>query len=342
MKWDDCKVVRFAGGKLKPGPGIAGVVVNNPLCWFLLNYDEQGDTFYMSTPSSSSSSVNSPSSSLEDSLKIDLTLDDMSFTDGRSDPLEFLLQSISTSPDSTDSSSSSSSSQANSPPEWPQMPAWPQDTKLGDMNSDFDFSFPMDLDFNSNPAVDPSSLHFNTSMFSQQSTAIVPDNEFLMTSNALADEVLAGSMFSFDSPVNPWTPQPAPVFNRRLSITSSSSSSGASLSPVIEHRPPVSTSSVSSGSSDNGHVENDPAFELAQRVRQVAGVTLAVPVSAQVQQMAAAGESQSSLNSLARFLTCIFRRSSQATHSSSSPIQCHSCTHKACDYQTSSLSRAQL
>ena len=213
----------------------------------------------------------------------------MTFGDGRSDPLEFLLQSISTS-DNTDSSSSSSSSQANSPPEWSQMSSWPpSETKLSDLGSDFDFTFPMDLDFNSNPAVDPSSLHFNTSMFSQQSTSVVPDNEFLMSSNAITEEVLAGSMFSYETPANSWTPQAPPGLARRLSITSSSSSSGASLSPVIDHRPPVS--SGSSVSSNNGHFENDPAFELAQRVRQVAGVTLAVPVSAQVQQMAAAGKS---------------------------------------------------
>ncbi len=241
----------------------------------------------MSTPSSTSS-AGSPSSGLEDALKIDLSLDDMSFGDPRSDPLEFLLQSISTSPDSNDSSSSSSSSQANSPPEWPQMSAWPApETKLSDLGSDFDFAFPMDLEFNPNPAVDPSSLHFNTSMFSQPSTGIIPDNEFLINSNAIADEVLSGSMFSFESPA-PWTPQPPQPLNRRLSITSSSSSSGASLSPVIEHRSSAST--TSSSSSDNGRPENDPAYELAQRVRQVAGVTLAVPVSAQIQQMAAAGE----------------------------------------------------
>ncbi|KAI0777175.1 hypothetical protein BD413DRAFT_638577 [Trametes elegans] len=74
-----------------------------------------------------------------------------------------------------------------------------------------------------------------------------------------------------------------PRTGRRLSITSSSSSSGASLSPVME-----ATASVSS-SPPSEVILGDPASELAQRVRQMAGVTWAVPVSAQVQQLAAAG-----------------------------------------------------
>lgn len=54
----------------------------------------------------------------------------------------------------------------------------------------------------------------------------------------------------------------------------------------MEHASVSSTSSPSSGESSP---PSDPASDLAQRVRQMAGVTLAVPVSAQVQQMAAAG-----------------------------------------------------
>lgn len=69
---------------------------------------------------------------------------------------------------------------------------------------------------------------------------------------------------------------------RRLSVTSSSSSSGASigLSPVMQ---PMSATPVDSASPASSSYSTDPVEELAQRVIQSAGMMLAVP-SSQAQQ----------------------------------------------------------
>lgn len=219
--------------------------------------------------SSSSSSVNSPSTSFEDKLKSELSLDNIHFGDGRTDPLDILLQTISNAEHSDASTASASPDFSN----WPQS----MNEKPTDF-SDFEFSLPMDLDFNPNMAVDPSALHFSPSIFAPQST----NDVHYLGANDFTNEFISASMFPFESENtnNAWN---GTTNGRRLSITSSSS--GASLSPVIGHQSSV----ASSASSDSGHSESDPAAELAHRVRQIAGVTLAVPVSAQVQQLAAAG-----------------------------------------------------
>ncbi|PCH44728.1 hypothetical protein WOLCODRAFT_139190 [Wolfiporia cocos MD-104 SS10] len=217
----------------------------------------------MSTPplSSDSSSASSPSPSVDNSqFPSDETLD-------------LLLQTISQNVDSA-----SDSSQVNTPPEWERLSSWVRpDGKMPDFG-DFNFSLPMDLDFNPNMSVDPSTLHFN-SLFDSANLALPNDNAFLMPpGNIPNDFPLSGAddmSWLTQSHVEPTT-------GRRLSITSSSSSSGASLSPVMD------AASVSSTPSSDSWL-NDPAQELAHKVRQMAGVTLAVPVSAQVQQMAAAG-----------------------------------------------------
>lgn len=145
----------------------------------------------------------------------------------------------------------------------------------------------MDLDFDPTMAVDPSALHFNTSMFTQSSLS---DGPYHLPSTAQGDDLMSASVFSHTQPMWSQEAHAGTRPGRRLSITSSSSSSGASLSPILE---PQSTAgnSPSSANSDCGDYslnEPDAASELAQRVRQTAGVTLAVPVSAQVQQLAAA------------------------------------------------------
>jgi hypothetical protein len=162
--------------------------------------------------------------------------------------------------------------------DWTQMSTWADDKQI-DLAADFNFNFPMDLDFDPTMAVDPSALHFNTSMFTQ------PSSTASRHGTSQSDEVSMTSMFSWPED-NSSADQ---GIGRRLSITSSSSS-GASLSPIIAPQPYVS-SSASSASSDIGDYsfnESDPAVELAHRVRQSSGVTLAVPVSPQVQKLAAA------------------------------------------------------
>lgn len=217
--------------------------------------------------------MNSPDTTFDEKLKSDLSLDGIHFGDGRTDPLDILLQTISNAEHSDASTTSGS----------PDFSGWPTHTndKPPEFTSDFDFSLPMDLDFNPNMAVDPSALHFNPSIFAPQSNDV-----YHLSQNDFASEFISASMFPFETEhaSNSWN-NGTTTNGRRLSITSSSSSSGASLSPVISHQSSV----ASSASSDSGHSESDPASELAHRVRQIAGVTLAVPVSAQVQQLAAAG-----------------------------------------------------
>jgi hypothetical protein len=70
--------------------------------------------------------------------------------------------------------------------------------------------------------------------------------------------------------------EPVDIKPRRLSVTSSSSDStgsGPTFSPL-----PESPGYTSDSSQDSGAVA-DPATELAQRVRQLAGVMFAVPTS---------------------------------------------------------------
>ncbi|KAI0634809.1 hypothetical protein C8Q77DRAFT_655496 [Trametes polyzona] len=232
----------------------------------------------MSTPpplSSSSSSTNSPSPpSPAAELKAD-----------PSDTLEFLLQTMAQAQAHAQHGQSqhgSDSSFDSNEPDWTQLSAWTQqqqDQKF-DLASDFNFSLPMDLDFDQNMAVDPSALHFTT-IFDHSAFAMPPaEGSFLM-----ANEMVPNNQTLYPTSDNAsWSSAHIePQTGRRLSITSSSSSSGASLSPVMEP-----ASAVSSSPSSEVNL-SDPASELAQRVRQMAGVTLAVPVSAQVQQLAAAG-----------------------------------------------------
>ncbi|KAI0360421.1 hypothetical protein OH77DRAFT_1418340 [Trametes cingulata] len=236
----------------------------------------------MSTPpplSSSSSSTNSPSPTTPHTeLKAD-----------PSDTLEFLLQTMAQAQahhaQSHTQQGSDSSFESNHEPDWTQLSAWtqPQDQKF-DLSSDFNFTLPMDLDFDQSMAVDPSALHFNA-IFDQSAFAMPPSEGSFLMSNMPNEMAPNGQLLYPESEESSSWAQShhEPRTGRRLSITSSSSSSGASLSPVMEPAASVSSSPPSEVNLA------DPASELAQRVRQMAGVTLAVPVSAQVQQLAAAG-----------------------------------------------------
>lgn len=182
------------------------------------------------------------------------------------------------------SSEESTSSQADSPPDWSQFSSlWdgdttfqpqPTNTKFDPTSFDFALNLPlpldMDLDFNPSLAVDPAALHFNPNILTTTDLSSFPPQQQVAFPQNLAP--------------------------RRMSITSSSSS-GASFSPVLD---PTASSSISSIPSTttaspnlpyathvpaNGIV-NDPVADLAQSVRQAAGVTLAVPVQGQAEQLA--------------------------------------------------------
>lgn len=145
-----------------------------------------------------------------------------------------------------------------------------------------DFSMNMDMDYSS-MGIDPSSLHFNPPglNFSFDDPSTIPAGTF--------GEFFPS--FSFEYPT-PNSSQSSDIsspesFNkkRRLSVTSSSSSSGVSLSPLPENAPSPPSGYTSDNTSTKEEptlglemlVSNgDPAAELAQRVRQAAGVMLAV------------------------------------------------------------------
>ena len=230
----------------------------------------------MSTPppsaSSSSSETNSPSPTTPTA---DLKQDP-------SETLEFLLQTMAAQAHAhAQQAQGSDSSFDPNQHDWSQLNSWAashNDQKY-DLSSDFNFSLPMDLDFDPNMAVDPSALQFS-SLFDHSAFALSQHDSPFVANNDIGhagNQMLFSEDFSmpFESPET-----------RRLSFDDSSSSSsvsGASYSPVMEASQSVS------GSPPSDVILNDPASELAQRVRQMAGVTLAVPVSAQVQQLAAAG-----------------------------------------------------
>jgi hypothetical protein len=161
------------------------------------------------------------------------------------------------------SSTDSASSQADSPPDWSQFSSlWDNDTtnlKFDPATLDFGLNVDlnMDLDFNPSLAVDPSALHFDPKMFVTTELSPFPHQQQVVFPHSLAP--------------------------RRMSITSSSSS-GASLSPIQD--PAATTPHLLPGA----HIPalataNDPVDELAQSVRRAAGVTLAVPVEGQAEQL---------------------------------------------------------
>jgi hypothetical protein len=180
------------------------------------------------------------------------------------------------------SSEESTSSQADSPPDWSQFSSlWddhntfqPQATnaKFDPTSFDFALNLPldMDLDFNPSLAVDPAALHFNPNILTTTDLTSFPPQQ----------------QVAFPQNLGP----------RRMSITSSSSS-GASFSPVLDPTAPSSIPSVPSTTAaspnlpsathvpTNG-IANDLVADLAQSVRQAAGVTLAVPVQGQAEHLA--------------------------------------------------------
>lgn len=151
-----------------------------------------------------------------------------------------------------------------------------------------------DMDFDLSMTIEPSALHYDFAKLAQ-SMNYTNDNQYTSYSAELEStqfpftfqSVLAAGDISSESA----SPVSHSKKERRLSITSSSSSSGASLSPVPESLPSpqpgcASDSVRSQAEYAQTHADpyaNDPAAELAQRVRQSAGVTLAVPIGSHFQ-----------------------------------------------------------
>ncbi|KAJ3970895.1 hypothetical protein EV361DRAFT_826277 [Lentinula raphanica] len=209
-----------------------------------------------SPPASTSSNTSS-----KGSPQPDLELDP-------SDPLNLLLRNSQSMDNSMDESSS-----GESPPDWSQLSAlW--SSFEGNLTGDFkpfpdvmDYNIPInsELDFTSPMAIDPHALHFDSQKLGLDDFSLLSDTK-----------PIQNNLFSFQSELST-SPQ-----GRRLSVTSSSSSSGASLSPIIDPSPAPSLLDAPQVLPLNSL--DAAAEELAQRVRQSAGIMLAVPMNGQSHQ----------------------------------------------------------
>ncbi|KAJ3756889.1 hypothetical protein EV360DRAFT_47138 [Lentinula raphanica] len=209
------------------------------------------------SPPASTSSNTSSTGSPQPDLELD-----------PSDPLNLLLRNSQSMDNSMDESSS-----GESPPDWSQLSAlW--SSFEGNLTGDFkpfpdvmDYNIPInsELDFTSPMAIDPHALHFDSQKLGLDDFSLLSDTK-----------PIQNNLFSFQSELST-SPQ-----GRRLSVTSSSSSSGASLSPIIDPSPAPSLLDAPQVLPLNSL--DAAAEELAQRVRQSAGIMLAVPMNGQSHQ----------------------------------------------------------
>ena len=181
-----------------------------------------------------------------------------------SDPLNLLLHNNAHNHDSP--LDVISSSQPGISSDWSHLTAlWPSTDRFLGENLKFpelEFNH-MDLDYNPTMAVDPSALHLASTH---------PQHSFFRPNGVLSYDLLATSFpFTFSSDESGGSSHEY-TKPRRLSMTSPSSSSGASLSPVMESMTTVASSQL-----------KELADELANRVRKSVGVTLAVPLGIQKQ-----------------------------------------------------------
>jgi hypothetical protein len=212
-----------------------------------------------------------------------------------SDPLNLMLHN--SLQNSDDSSMEDSSCEGASPPDWSQISSLWSENDLGQTKSFPDImdftdhsSLPMDMNFNPNMSIEPSALHFDPTKFN-----IYP---YDLHSPPYSNDLFAPQFpFTFQSPYSTSlsssdsSPQLSTQGRRRLSITSSSSSSGASLSSVSDSNsaPEIALPAYPADHADNATEDqppmhtDDPMAELAERVRQSAGVMLALPMAAHLQ-----------------------------------------------------------
>lgn len=243
---------------------------------------------------SMSFSAPSPASS-SDSYSPQTTSSDLGIDP--SDPLNLMLHNSLHS--SEDSPMEDSSCDGASPPDWSQISSLWTEHEMGNTKpymDIMDFTDPsslyMDMNFNPSMAVEPSALHFDPTKFN-----INQDYPYDLQLSSYSNDLLAPQFpFAFEASYNPSlstsgsSPQLFSQSPRRLSITSSSSSSGASLSSVSDSTPTSEASVSTSTDTQNAPAEDqpikhadDPMAELGERVRQSAGVLLALPMAAHLQ-----------------------------------------------------------
>ena len=168
------------------------------------------------------------------------------------DPFTYLLQ-----PDAMATDDLTQSSSVN---DWSSFTSLadnsihPSHSKVDAMgfSEEFNFAIPMDLGLEST-FVDPSALHFNTSIFTQPGPSVDGFNPAPTEPTPSLTQLLG---------------QNGPHSGRRLSVTSSSSSSGASFSPILERQ---STPEITATIPTSSHEE------LAQKVLRAIGMALNVP-----------------------------------------------------------------
>ncbi|KAG6815805.1 hypothetical protein H0H87_011204 [Tephrocybe sp. NHM501043] len=157
----------------------------------------------------------------------------------------------------------------------------------GEMDFNDLTSLSMDMDYINAIAVEPSALQYNN--FNQ--------NYGFDAHTASYVSEFAAAQFPFTFQHDPSSPSDSSslqssVSGRRLSISSSVSSSGASFSPAPESAPSPNTAkrtefvanySAASEQTSAVPAASDLVAQLAERVRQSAGVMLALPMTAQLQ-----------------------------------------------------------
>lgn len=199
-----------------------------------------------------------------------------------SDTLNLLFHSTAHNEDST--------TEEPNPQDWAKYsPLWSEHSQPFKSYADLmdlpDFSMNLDVDY-STMGIDPSSLQFNPS-----GLTFAYDDQNPVSSTNFGDPFPTFSFQCQPQLVQGSEASTSPqsyTKKRRLSVTSSSSSSGASLSPMPDTAPSppsgytsdnTSTKEEPSTTNDAQKLSNDPAVELAHRVRQTAGVMLAVPMN---------------------------------------------------------------
>ena len=221
-----------------------------------------------------------------------------------SDPLNLILHNA---VQNSDGPADETSSDASGSQDWSKFSLWATNGIEQSPNVkpyldilDFPDLNTMDMDFNPSMSLDPSALQYDALKFGLSGLGFTYDDS--MGAGGSSDLLGGQYPFTFQSvlqasselALNPLSASPHVfVKERRLSVTSSSSSSGASFSPVPESLPSPANGYASDGGQAkdeptmvSGRVVIDPVAELAQRVRESAGVMMAIPSNPAASKMA--------------------------------------------------------
>ncbi|KAF6744872.1 hypothetical protein DFP72DRAFT_927527 [Ephemerocybe angulata] len=186
-----------------------------------------------------------------------------------SDPLNLILRNPS---DLMEDNSSTDDS--SSPADWTQLSTlWDGGADMKSYTDLMDFN-DLGMDFDPSMGLDPSAMHYGYPAYDATFQSMPQEMQFPFTFQNALDNA---SVFSSGA-----SSSGSSTKERRLSVGSSASSSANSLSPGPSdagYSQPT-TPKVEVKKQSESPRPFDPALELAERVRQTAGVMLAVPMSA--------------------------------------------------------------